>query len=90
MPVEIIVALIAAGASIFSAICTIIVVIISNKNANAKQQKEFEISYAVIKNEIETLTREVRKHNNFAERMPALEQKVEAIDEKISIYHKGA
>lgn len=87
---EIIVALIAAAASIFSAICTIIVVLISNKRANTRNQQQFEIAQAVMRNEIETLTREVRKHNNFAERMPRLEEKVEAIEDKISIYHRGA
>lgn len=87
---EIIVALIAAAASIFSAICTIIVVLISNKRANTRNQQQFEIAQAVMRNEIETLTREVRKHNNFAERMPRLEEKIEAIEDKISIYHRGA
>lgn len=86
----IIVAIIAFLGTIFSAICTIVVVIISNKNANAKQQKQFEISLAIIKKDIEELTREVRKHNNFAERTPILEQKIDSIEEIIAIYHKGA
>lgn len=90
MPEQIIVALIAAAASIFSAICTIVVVLISNKNANARNQQQFEVAQAVMRNEIETLTREVRRHNNFAERMPRLEAAVEAIEEKISILHRGA
>lgn len=86
---EIVVALIAAGASIFSAICTIIVVLISNKNSNQKNQKQFEISQAVMKNDIEELTREVREHNNFARRMPVVEAEIKMIHKRISEYHKG-
>lgn len=87
------VALIAAGASIFSAICTIIVVIISNKNANAKQQKQFEVSQEIMKKDIEELTREVREHNNFARRMPVVEEKINVINHRIAdleSFHKGA
>ena len=32
---------------------------------------------------LEELTREVRKHNNFAERMPVLEEKVKVANKRI-------
>ena len=37
--------------------------------ATKKTDKETEISEAVINEMIETLTREVREHNNFAQRL---------------------
>lgn len=37
---------------------------------------------------IKELTREVREHNNFAQRMPAVEQKIDNIEEKVNYFHK--
>lgn len=59
---------------------TLIGVILSN---NKKQ--------AVMEYEIAELTREVREHNNFAKRMPTLEEKVKTIENEIRNlreYHK--
>lgn len=38
---------------------------------------------AIVETKIEMLTTEVRKHNNFAERIPALEQKVSDMNERL-------
>lgn len=46
---------------------------------------------AVMETKIDELTREVREHNNFAQRVPVLETKVEALEdrvEELSDYHK--
>ena len=37
----------------------------------------------VIETKIEALTREVREHNNFARRVPVLEEKVDQIEKRI-------
>lgn len=50
------------------------------KTEQAKQQ-------AITDLRLDELTREVREHNNFAKRMPVLEQEVKGINEKIKIYH---
>ena len=38
---------------------------------------------AVMNTRLEELTREVREHNNFARRMPALEEKVGGIEKRL-------
>ena len=46
---------------------------------------------AVIDTKIEELTREVREHNNFAKRMPVVENDIKHITEEIknlAAYHK--
>ena len=63
-------------------------VIITTMQSSRKIERKLEIRQAVTDQKIEALTREVREHNNFARRMPALEQKVQGIDEKINILHK--
>lgn len=45
--------------------------------ANSKTQ-------AVMDTKLEELTREVREHNNFAKRMPVVEEQIKAINHRIS------
>lgn len=55
--------------------------------SDAKLDKEI----AVIKTEITSLSDEVRKHNAFAERIPALEEKAKAADRRLTdLEHKRA
>jgi hypothetical protein len=42
---------------------------------------------AVTDTKLEELTREVREHNNFAKRMPVVEEKIERIEEKVNHFH---
>lgn len=84
---EIIVALIAAGASIIASAASVCGVVISNRKSNSDLQHQLEIAQAVTRNDIEELTREVREHNNFARRMPVVEQQITEINRRISEYH---
>ena len=63
---------------------SLIGVVISNIAANAKMAKELEKAQAVTDTKIEELTREVREHNNFAKRVPVLEEKAKVADHRIS------
>lgn len=52
--------------------------------ANSKTQ-------AVMQFKVDELTREVREHNNFAKRMPVVENKLETMEntiEELKSYHK--
>lgn len=63
-------------------------VIITNMQNGKKIEKKLEIAQAVTDQKIEDLTREVRKHNNFAERIPKLEERIDGIHDKIEYLHK--
>lgn len=76
MSETIIVALITGG-------LTFLGVLITNISTNRKMQSEIEKKQAVTDEKIEELTREVRKHNNFAERMPIVEEKIKVINHRI-------
>ena len=63
----------------------------SNDKMQAEMKAQFEKAQAVTDTKLEELTREVREHNNFAKRVPLLEQKVERNEQDIaelSRYHK--
>lgn len=81
---SIIVALITGGLSLIG-------VIISNVSSNRRVEASLKTAQAVTDTKIEELTREVREHNNFAKRMPVVEEKVRAMGETIDElkgYHK--
>ncbi len=58
-------------------------VIITNSASNNKMQMENKTAQAVTDNKIENLTHEVRKHNDFAERVPILEEKVKVLEKDV-------
>lgn len=77
MTESIIVALITGGLSLIGVVVTCL--------ATAKKnEKQLEVSQAVMRTEITELTREVREHNNFAKRMPVVETEIENIYEAIT------
>lgn len=74
---SIIVALITGG---FTLVGTILAIL----KTNSKTQSEMRESNAVLQSEVRELTREVREHNNFARRMPVVEEQVKVINHRIS------
>lgn len=84
MTEAIIVALIAGG-------CSLLGVIISNSAAARKTDAKLEKTQAVTETKLEELTREVRLHNHFAERMPVVEEQIKIINHRLDNleeYHK--
>ena len=84
MSEAIIVALITGGLSLVGVVITCLATAKKNETA-------MKVSQAVTDTKIEELTREVRAHNNFAQRMPVVEQQIEIINDNIrelKSYHK--
>lgn len=68
---------------IIVAVLTLLGVIVSNIGSNRKIEHSLETSQAVTDCKIEELTREVREHNNFARRMPVVEEQIKDINHRI-------
>ena len=72
--------------SIITALITGGVTLIGVLIANSKNQ-------AVMETKVDALTREVREHNNFARRMPVVEEQIKVINHRIEDlegFHKPA
>ena len=82
-------ALIAAGASITVGVLSLVGVIITNSNSNRKIEHRLETAQAVTDCKIDELTREVREHNNFAKRMPVVEEQIKVINHRIEDLERG-
>lgn len=78
---SIIVALITGGLSLIG-------VIITSRSNGKKLQQQLEIAQAVTDTKIVELTREVRDHNNFAKRVPVLEEKMKVANHRIDDLEK--
>ena len=59
--------------AIITAVLTIVGILISNSK-----------SQAVMETKVIELTREVREHNNFAKRMPVVEEQLKVVNHRIS------
>ena len=60
-------------AAILSGVVTLIGVLIANSRSNA-----------VMEYKIEELTREVRKHNGFAEKIPVIQRDIQVLNHRMS------
>ena len=49
-----------------------------------KSEKAAAVAQAVTDTKLEELTREVRAHNNFARRMPVVEEQIKVMNHRIS------
>lgn len=76
-------ALIAAGSAILVGGMSLIGVIISNNKSNDKMQSNLKTAQAVTDERISELTREVRMHNDFATRIPVIEEKIDVANHRI-------
>lgn len=79
--VEIITSLIVGGLGLVG-------VIITNMSSNKKIESNLDKAQAVTECKIDELTREVREHNNFARRMPVVEEQIKVINHRLEDLEK--
>lgn len=64
-------------------------VIFTNYSSNKKIETQLDKQQAITDTKLEELTREVRLHNNFAQRVPVIEEQVKVINHRIDDLEKG-
>lgn len=64
--------------------CSVISVIITNLATSRRAEQKLATAQAVTDTKIEELTREVRKHNDFAQRVPVLEEQMRVANHRIT------
>lgn len=81
MSEAIIVAIITSGVSLLG-------VIFSNSTTAKNMDAKLDKQQAVTETKLEELTREVRAHNNFAQRIPVLEEQIKVANHRIADLEK--
>jgi len=74
--------LLTVGSTIAVALISLIGTVYTTKAGNEKIQHELDKHNAVQDTKLEELTREVRQHNDFATRIPVIEQRVTALEKE--------
>lgn len=78
--------------ALITSVGTFLGVVISNLTSNKKLVNDIKLEitsyHASTDEKIKELTREVREHNNFAKRMPVVENDIKHIEDEIKKYHK--
>ena len=85
MSEAVVVALITGGMSLLGVVITCLA-------TARKSEKNQAIAQAVTDTKIQELTREVRSHNHFAQRLPVVECQIQTIHHRLDDleqYHKG-
>lgn len=59
-------------------------VIVTNIVSNRRVETQLQTSQAVTDTKLEVLTEEVRKHNNFASRMPVVEEQIKVLNHRVN------
>ena len=81
MSEAIIVAIITGGLSLIGAI-------VSNNRTAQSMDAKLDKQQAVTETKLEELTRAVRAHNNFAQRVPVLEEQIKVVNHRIADLEK--
>lgn len=78
--------------AVISGFCSLGASLIANSSGNKKLVNDLKLevtkNQAITDTKIDELTREVREHNNFAKRMPVVENEITHIKQDINKYHK--
>lgn len=64
-------------------------VVISNIFAANRTQTQISTAQAVTDTKLEELTREVRMHNNFAQRIPVIEEQMKVVNHRVEDLEKA-
>ena len=73
-----------------SLIGVIISNVVSNRRVASDVENQLKVAQATTKIQLENLTEEVRKHNNFASRIPGIETKIESLNHRVEKLEKEA
>lgn len=63
---------------------SLIGVIVSNNRTAQSMDAKLDKQQAITETKLEELTREVRAHNNFAQRVPVLEEQIKVVNHRIA------
>lgn len=68
---------------IIAAIASVIAAVLTSRSTQSKVQESLKTSDAVQNEKIDQLRKSVDKHNNFAQRIPVIEEKISVANHRI-------
>ena len=77
------------AASLITGLLSLVGVMLSNLLSDRRRENALRTAQAVTDEQLRQLTREVREHNNFARRMPVVEEQIKVINHRLEDLEKG-
>ena len=77
------------AASLITGLLSLAGVMLSNLLSDRRRENALRTAQAVTDEQLRQLTREVREHNNFARRMPVVEEQIKVINHRLEDLEKG-
>lgn len=75
-------------ASLITGLLSLAGVMLSNLLSDRRRENALRAAQAVTDEQLRQLTREVREHNNFARRMPVVEEQIKVINHRLEDLEK--
>lgn len=75
-------------ASLITGLLSLAGVMLSNLLSDRRRENALRTAQAVTDEQLRQLTREVREHNNFARRMPVVEEQIKIINHRLEDLEK--
>ena len=79
----------AVAASLITGLMSLFGVILSNLLSERRRESALRTAQAGTDEQLRELTREVREHNNFARRMPVVEEQIRSIHHRLEDLERG-
>jgi hypothetical protein len=70
--------------ALIAAAAAVIVQLLANKSNQKTLYAELDKASAVTNTKLEELTREVREHNDFARRVPVMEEQIKVVNHRLN------
>lgn len=78
--------------AVITGVATVLAVILTNSRNSRDMDAKLDKAQAITETKIDELTREVRIHNGFAQRIPVIEEQIKVANNRIKSleeYHRG-
>ena len=70
--------------AIITGIASVLGVVLTNSKSNRDMDMKLDKAQAITETKLDALTQEVRKHNNFAQKIPVIEEQIKVVNHRIS------
>lgn len=70
--------------ALITGLASVAAVVLTNSKANSDMDAKLDKAQAITDTKLDELTREVRQHNDFARRIPVLEEKISVANHRLS------
>lgn len=74
--------------AVVTGVATVLAVVLTNSKSNRDIDAKLDKKLAITDTKLDELTREVREHNSFAQRIPVLEEKIENLKHRVEDLEK--